>query len=188
MMKVRKNLKSQKLISQSIQTHIKRIDGGLKVPLRDNPALNKIGPKCTPWIIFCTRVHLHANICPRMRTRPVRQKRCVCAHKPDHITVRFWSKIIFHLDLLLTWPLIHHSGCGKNSCTATDRSSLRRQVHLWPRRAPGAGRGTFWPTFTHTQLAYMRPVCAHGSQTDLLFSLIYRNIIRMALSHRFAVP
>lgn len=48
MMKVHKNLKSQKLISQSIQTHIKRIDGGLKVPLRDNPALNKIGPKCTP--------------------------------------------------------------------------------------------------------------------------------------------
>ena len=100
----------------------------------------------------------------------------------------FGLKSFFHLNLLLTWPLIHHSGCGKNSCTATDRSSLRRQVHLWPRRAPGAGRGTFWPTFTHTQLAYMRPVCAHWSQTDLLFSLIYRNIIRMALSHRFAVP
>ena len=30
MMKVHKNLKSQILISQSIQTHIKRIDGGVE--------------------------------------------------------------------------------------------------------------------------------------------------------------
>lgn len=161
--------------------------GRLKVPLRDNPALNKIGPTCTPWIIFCTRVHLCANICPHVRKRPVRLKRCVCAHKPEPIMVCFGWKNHSHLDIL-TWPLIHHSGCGKNSCTATGRSSLGRQVHLWPRRAPGAERGTFWPTFTHTQLAYMRPVCARWSQTDLLFSLIYRNIIRMALSHRFAVP
>lgn len=91
-------------------------------------------------------------------------------------------------SILLTWPLIRHSGCGRNSCTATGRSSPGRQAHLWPRRAPGAGRGTFWPTFTHTRLAYVRPVCARWSQTDLPFSLIYRNIIRMALSHRFAVP
>lgn len=148
----------------------KRIDGGLKVPLGDNPALNKIGPSCTPWIIFCTRVRLYANICPRERTGPVflkkKKKRYVSAHKPPTKNTRYFGD----LAIVLTWPSIHHSGCGRNSCTATGRSSPGKQVHLWPHRAPGAGRATFWPTFTHTQPAYMRPLCAHKSQTDSPFS------------------
>lgn len=73
--------------------HIKRM-GEVKVPFWDNPVLNKIGPTCTPWIIFCTRVLLYASICPRIRKRPFLLEWCVCAHKPEHIIVCFWYKII----------------------------------------------------------------------------------------------
>ena len=124
--------------------------GGLKVPLRDNPALNKIGPTCTPWIIFCTRVHLCAKTYPRLRSRPARLKKACVFTNQNQTTPRCVCG--YQIMSMLTWPLIHHSGCGRNSCTATGRSSLGRQVHLWPRRAPGAERGTCWPTFTHTQL------------------------------------
>lgn len=89
---------------------------------------------------------------------------------------------------LLTWSSIRHSGCGKNSCTATGRSSLETQVHLWPRRGPGGRRRTFWPSFTHTQLVYVRPRLRLLSLTRVACSCIYTNIICMALPRRFAVP
>lgn len=77
----------------------------------------------------------------------------------------------YRRDVALTWPWIHRSGCGKNSCTATGRSSPGKQVHLRPRRAPAAGRATFWPTFTHTQPDYMRPSLRPQKPTWLAFSL-----------------
>lgn len=82
-----------------------------------------------------------------------------------------------HRDIVLTWPSIHHSGCGRNSCTATGRSSPGKQVHLWPHRGPGAGRATFWPTFTHTQPAYMRPLCAHFVPTKVKMTRLFLKFI-----------
>lgn len=141
------------------------------MPLGDNPALNKIGPSCTPWIIFCTRVHRGAkhlsswggqdpswDTSVGINSHPPTQKKKQCTRP-------------YRRDVALTWPWIHRSGCGKNSCTATGRSSPGKQVHLRPRRAPAAGRATFWPTFTHTQPDYMRPSLRPQKSTWLAFSL-----------------
>lgn len=147
--------------------------GRLKVPFRDNPALNKIGLTCTHWIIFCARVHLCAKACPRVRTRsdvPLKKVRLCAKTSPHQSVLRMQTH--FHLNILLTWPLIRRSGCGKNSCTAMGRSSPGRQVHLWPRRAPGAERGTCWPTFTHTQLhaPVLRPLKSNRLALFLSFT------------------
>lgn len=134
-------------INRSAQTRIKRIDWMLDLPWEDNPALNKIGPRCTSWIIFCTGVLLLTSGCP-------------CPLKSAETLPGVFGKRLICSGVFLTWLLIHHSDCGRNSCTATDRTSRGWQVCLWPHRAPGTGKETFWPTFTHTQPAYLRPVCA----------------------------
>lgn len=144
-------------------------------------SLNYLLYTCSP---LCKHLSSYDDKMHHCAKKQIKQNKETNTHKKYHT-----KYIHFTLGIQLTSPLIHHSGCGKSSCTAKGRRSLGKKVDPWPRRAPAAGRGTFWPTFMHTQFAYMRPLCAHWSQSDyFFFSFIYRNVIRTALSHRFAAP